>query len=173
MQMDATRERTPVTGVRVGLGMRVFLGFVVVLLLGNGISAALVDHQVAQTTDAQVRERLTYEVTMLGQITANALFGPIDPADTSLSGVVKQLADAVHTDLSILAPDGTVVADSDVTDLAKLEKQANAPEIVVALASGKGISVRAVGGGLRMFVAEAIVRDGKTLGLARASIPMT
>jgi two-component system chemotaxis sensor kinase CheA len=158
--------------MRFGLGLRLFLGILLVLTVGEGISSMLVDRNVRQGASAQVRDRLTYEVIMLGQMTANALFGPIDPTDTSLSGVVKQLADAVHTNLSILAADGTVVADSDVADLSKVDKEGASPEVVEALASGTGVSVRAARGEPRMFVAQTIAREGKVLGIARASVPV-
>ena len=174
LQAESGREPVGGRGVRVGLGLRLFLGFFVVVFLGAGISSVLIDRNVQASAHAQVTERLTYEVIMLGQMTANALFGPIDPGDTSLEGVVKQLAASVHTNLSILAPDGTVVADSDAVDLSKLANQASAPEVVAALGSGArlGVSVRAVSGVLRLLVAEPILRDGKVLGVARASVPM-
>jgi two-component system chemotaxis sensor kinase CheA len=159
-------------GVRIGLGARLFLGFLLVSFVGLGVCAVLVDRNVQERANTQVTERLTYEVTMLGQMTANALFGPIDPTDTSLSGVVRQLADAVHTNLTILAPDGTVVADSDESDAARVAKESSSPEIRQALAQGTGVAVRWSGSEPRLFVAQTIVRDGKTLGLARASVPM-
>ncbi len=159
--------------LRVGLGLRLFLGFLLVLAIGNAISAGLVDRNVQASASTQAEERLTYEVIMLGQMTANALFGPIDPSDTSLAGVVKQLADAVHTNLSLLAPDGTVVADSDAADLSGVPNQAGAPEVFAALTSGSGVSVRSAGGVPRVFVAQTIQRDGKVLGIARASLPMS
>jgi len=154
--------------MRFGLGPRLFLGILLVLFMGQGVSARFVDKNVQSRTKVQIEERLTYEVIMLGQMTANALFGPIEPGDTSLSGVVEQLARVVHTNLSILAPDGTVVADSDIADVSKLAKEAAAPEIVEAVAHETGVAVRES----RMFVARSIVRDGKLLGIARASVPM-
>ena len=158
--------------IRVGLGARLFLGFLLVSIVGVGVCAVLVDRNVQARAHAQATERLTDEVTMLGQMTANALFGAVDPTDTSLSSVVKQLAEAVHSNLSILAPDGTVVADSEESDPARGANQSQAPEILQALAFGTGVSVRSSGSESRLFVAESIVRDGKALGLARASIPI-
>jgi len=159
--------------MRVGLGVRLFLGIMLVSLSGVAICAVLVDRNVRQSADEQVKERLTYEVVMLGQMTANALFGPIDPTDQSLSAVVKQLADVVHTNLSVLAPDGTVVADSEVSDVTQLGKQSTLPEIALAMAHGTGASVRPSAGEDRVFVAETIMRDGRILGIARASVPMS
>ncbi len=159
--------------LRFGLGLRLFLGILCVVLLGAGISAALVDRNVRERAKSEVESRLTYEVIMLGQMTANALFGPIDPTDTSLSSVVKQLADAVHTELAVLAADGTVVADSEASDVRGLPNEGMASEIRAALDTGTGVSVRQGRDGLRMFVAQPIRRDGVVLGIARASVPMS
>jgi hypothetical protein len=81
------------------------------------VAGALVDHNVSKTTLATFEDRLSYETTMLSQMTASALFGPIDPTDTSLDESVHALGRTVRTELSILASDGSVVADSDATDL--------------------------------------------------------
>ncbi len=159
--------------LRFGLGLRLFLSTLFVVCVGAGISAALVDRNVRERAKGEVEERLTYEVIMLGQMTANALFGPIDPSDTSLASVVKQLADAVHTDLALLAVDGTVVAASETLDVRSLVKEGITPEVRAALETGTGVSVRGGRDGLRMFVAQPIRRDGVALGIARASVPMT
>ncbi len=138
-----------------------------VTVTGILIAGALVDRNVGRTTLAGFEDRLSYETTMLGQMTANALFGEIDPADTSLRESVRALGSAVHTQLSVIAKDGTVVADSDTDDSRALGSQADAPEIVAARTAGKGTALRAG----RLYVAAAIVRDGSTLGFARSSVP--
>ncbi len=153
----------------VSLKAKLSAGFVAVTVIGTLIAAGLVDRNVGRTTLAGFEDRLSYETTMLGQMTANALFGEIDPADTSLRESVRALGGAVHTQLAVIAKDGTVVADSDAEDPRALGSQIDAPEIVAARASGKGTAVRDG----RMFVAAAIVRDGATLGYARSSVPMS
>ncbi len=148
------------------MGKLVALTFAVTAC-GSVISAFLVDANLHRTTLAAFEDRLSYETTMLGQMTASALFGEIDPSDKSLDESVRELGEAVHTQLSVMAPDGQVVADSDPAD-GQSRSQAGSPEIVMARARGEGRSVRDG----RMFVARAIVRDGKTLGFARSSIAM-
>jgi two-component system chemotaxis sensor kinase CheA len=153
----------------VSLKAKLSTGFLAVTLCCAAVAGALVDHNVSKTTLATFEERLSYETTMLSQMTATALFGPIDPTDTSLDESVHALGRAVRTELSILASDGSVVADSDATDLRAIGSQANAPEIVAARATGAGTSIRDG----RMYVARAIARDAMILGFARSSVPMT
>ncbi|MGD0678418.1 MAG: HAMP domain-containing protein [Polyangiaceae bacterium] len=153
----------------ISLKAKLSAGFVAVTVSGSLIAGVLVDRNVGRTTLASFEDRLSYETTMLGQMTASALFGDIDPTDTSLKDSVHALGAAVHTQLSVIAKDGTVVADSDTDDSRALGSQVDAPEIAAARATGKGSALRDG----RMFVAAAIVRDGGTLGFARSSVPMS
>jgi two-component system, chemotaxis family, sensor kinase CheA len=155
-------------GVHLSLRAKLSAGFLAVTLCCAVIAGALVDRNVRSTTLATFEDRLSYETTMLGQMTAGALFGEIDPSDTSLNESIHVLGKAVHTELSLIAKDGTVVANSEADDPHSLGSQASAPEVVAAREKGGGTVVRAG----RMYVARAIVRDGKTLGFARSSVPM-
>jgi two-component system chemotaxis sensor kinase CheA len=132
-------------------------------------SGLLIDRTVRASAFEQVQERLAYEVTMTGQMMASALFAPLGPDDTRLDAPVGDLAKAVSTHLSVLTPEGVVVADSE-------GKAAPTPrhdaEVAEALAKGKGSAVRAQGGAPRLWVAETVKRDGDVLGVARASVPM-
>ncbi len=60
---------------------------------------------------------------------------------TDLDALVKQLAADTHSRLTIIAPDGTVLADSHA-DPATMENHLRRPEVQQALRSSQGISVR-------------------------------
>jgi signal transduction histidine kinase len=158
--------------VHTRLWLRLYAAFLLVAFAGVAVSAWLVDRSVKSTTVTQVEERLSYQTTMLGQMTASALFGPLDPGDSSLNGDLRKLGQAVHTQLSLLAPDGHVVADSEATDPLRLPTQASMPEIRQARSAGRGSALRDAPGGSRIFVAQAIIQDGKLLGFSRSSLPM-
>jgi HAMP domain-containing protein/HPt (histidine-containing phosphotransfer) domain-containing protein len=153
-------------GLRLSLRLKLYLGLVLFALAGLGAGGVLVDRNVRSATQADVEDRLSYETTMLGQMTANALFGEIDPTDTSLNAGVRALGKAVRTQLSVIANTGAVVADSESEAPLSLPSQLDLPEVVAARATGTGTSVRAG----RIFVANSIVSDGKTLGVARSSV---
>jgi signal transduction histidine kinase len=160
-EAGARRVKFPLIGKLVALTLAV-------TACGSAISGVLVDANLHRTTVAAFEDRLSSETTMLGQMTASALFGEVDPTDTSLDEPVRALGRAVHTRLTVIARDGTVVADSDSVDATSPGSQAGAAEIVMARATGEGKAIR----GDRMFVARAIVRDGVVLGFARSSIAM-
>jgi len=154
--------------LRISLRSKLSLAFLAVTLCCGVIAGAIVDHNVRRVTMAQFEDRLSYETTMLGQMTASALFGALDPGDTSLSEPVGALAAAVNTQLAVIANDGAVVADSSVRDPRFVPNQKGQPEILAASTRGVGTAIRDG----RLYVAGAIVRDGKTLGFARSSISM-
>ena len=165
--MPGTNERSK--GLRLPLRAKLSAGFVLVTLSGGLIAGLLVDRNVQRTTRGAFEDRLSYEATMLGQMTANALFGDLDPNDTSLNTPVHTLGEAVHTQLAVIAKDGTLVADSLTDDPHGAPSQAGAPEIVQARVTGTGIGVHDG----RLYAARAIIRDGTTLGYARSSVPMS
>lgn len=154
--------------MRISLRSKLSLAFLAVTLCCGVIAGAIVDYNVRRVTMAEFEDRLSYETTMLGQMTASALFGAIDPADTSLSEPVGALAAAVNTQLTVIANDGSVVADSSVRDPRLVPNQRREPEILAASTQGVATAIRDG----RMFVAGSIVRDGKTLGFARSSISL-
>jgi len=151
---------------------KLYAGFLTVAFVGLAIAAVLVDRSVEQNSLAQVRGRIDSEATMLGQMTASSLFGALDPSDTSLDESVRALATAVNAQLSVLTPDGVVVADSSGSDPGMRRVGRDAPELVMARAEGAGTAVRGTGTEERLYAARAIVREGKLLGFARSSIPM-
>lgn len=158
--------------VRSRLQLRLHAGFLVVALVGLGIAAFLVDRNVARTTLSMVEERLSNQAMMLGQMTASALFGPLDESDSGLNDDIRRLGRSVHAHLSLITPDGRVVADSEVTEPLRLPAEGSVPEVVAARTSGRGVSVRDGRNGSHMFVAQAIIRDGKVLGYSRSSLSM-
>src|SRR5450432_1308605 len=151
---------------------RLFAAFLLVAFVGLAVAALLVDRNVTRATRTQVEDRLSYEAMMLGQMTASALFGPLDAGDSSLNGAVHRLGEAVHTQLSLIALDGRIAADSVATDPARLPTELGEPEIRQALAQGQGTAIRVSGSERRMFVVRAIVQEGHVLGFARSSLPM-
>jgi two-component system chemotaxis sensor kinase CheA len=154
--------------MNLSLKAKLSAAFVAVTVCGIFIAGVLVDRNVRSAMLKAYEDRLSYQTTMLGQMTANALFGEIDPNDTSLRDSVKALGSSVHTQLSVIAKDGTITADSECDDPRALGPQNGEPEVSAASSSGTGVAVRDG----RMFVATAIVREGATLGFARSSVPM-
>jgi two-component system chemotaxis sensor kinase CheA len=153
---------------RLSLKAKLYVGFLFFALAGFTAAAVLVDRFVRASAQSELEDRLTYETTMLGQMTANALFGDIDPTDTSLNASVRALGASVHTELSVIAQNGVVVADSESDSPLSLPPQTDEPEIRGARDTGTGTALRDG----RLFVATVIQREGRQLGFARSSVAL-
>ena len=130
----------------------------------------LVDREVREAAQDDVEDRLACtDMTMLGQTDRQRTLRRDRPEQrlaTSLNAVVHALGGAVHTQLSVIAKTGQVVADSDSDDPLLLPSQVAEPEVAAAFSKGSGVATRDG----RIYVAHAIVSDGKTLGVARSSV---
>ena len=156
---------------RLSVQNRLLCAFLLVVGVSLAAAGTLIDHVVNRTAFDQVEERLRYEVTMTSQMVASALFAPLELGDNSLQGPVSELSKAVRTHLSVLTPAGSVAADSE----GRLGAGSGGldPEFLQALRERKGAAVRGDGAARQLWVAESVVRDGRVLGVVRASVPMT
>jgi two-component system, OmpR family, phosphate regulon sensor histidine kinase PhoR len=95
---------------------------------------------------------------------------------SELDPLVDEAAREVRARVTIVAPDGRVVADSSVSgpDLAALENHGGRPEVREALASGAGSAVRhsATVGRDLLYAAVTIRHGGRILGVARVATPL-
>src|SRR5579864_9486843 len=80
---EQARDGLPV-GPHGRLIWKLYAGFLTVALVGVALAGVLVDRNVQRNSLAQVEGRLDGETLMLGQMTASALFGELEPNDTSL-----------------------------------------------------------------------------------------
>jgi len=87
---------------------------------------------------------------------------------------VVELGRSTGSRITLILPDGLVVADTD-EDPAAMENHADRPEIVEAMQSGGGSAVRFSHtlGMNRMYVAVPVERDGVVHAVVRVSLPTT
>ncbi len=92
----------------------------------------------------------------------------------ALDSLIKILGRKSGTRLTIILPDGTVVADSR-TDPLKMENHADRPEIIDAIKSGKGQSIRFsyTLNEQMLYEAIAVKEKGKIIAVSRNSMPIT
>lgn len=153
--------------MRFSLGARILIAFAVVALAGVATIAILIDHNVRGAALEQTAARLGFQVAMTGHLTASALAR----GDGNLQEPIRELGAAAKTHLSILAPNGAVVADSERDTVAPAAPEADALEVVDAIRLGHGRAIRLAPDGERLWVAEAVRRNGRLLAIARASVP--
>jgi two-component system phosphate regulon sensor histidine kinase PhoR len=88
-----------------------------------------------------------------------------------LDGFIKNLVSKIHTRVTIIATDGTVLADSD-ENTPLMENHSHRPEVVEALQGKTGKSIRFSSTANRdmLYVAVPIETSGKITGVIRTSL---
>ncbi len=88
-----------------------------------------------------------------------------------LDDSIKKLGSRIHTRVTVIAMDGTVLADSD-EDPKSMENHSHRPEVVEALQGKTGKSVRfsSTADKDMLYVAVPIEKDGKITGVIRTSL---
>jgi two-component system phosphate regulon sensor histidine kinase PhoR len=123
---------------------------------------------------AHERETLTAEARLMAHVVDEALARGAGSAE--LDPLIDDAAREVRARVTIVAPDGRVLADSAASgaELAAMENHGSRPEILEALEAGSGTAVRrsATTGEELMYAAVAIRRAGVTLGFARVSFSL-
>jgi two-component system phosphate regulon sensor histidine kinase PhoR len=119
-----------------------------------------------------LRSQLGNEARITAEASLPSLLGPGEPSN--LDALAKKLGEQTDTRVTIIAFDGTVLADSE-EDPATMENHADRPEVMDALVTGVGESTRysTTLGQKMMYVAVPISYQGEILGVARVSLPLT
>ncbi len=88
-----------------------------------------------------------------------------------LDGFMKELGSRIHTRVTVIATDGTVLADSDENPKS-MENHSRRPEVIEALKGKTGQSVRfsSTADKDMLYVAVPIKKDGKITGVIRTSL---
>jgi two-component system phosphate regulon sensor histidine kinase PhoR len=141
----------------------------VVSMAGIGIylSGYIYDQQLAQ-----LENQLASETRLL----AEALIPYLEPEQRSadqLPDLARQWGQLIGARVTVIAPDGRVLADSD-EDYRQMENHLHRPEVIAALEAGIGSSIRfSPTLGYRMiYTAVAIQPAGETRAIARIAVPV-
>ena len=115
----------------------------------------------------EIEVRLTNACDLLLPQATDVLAGRSDRA--AFVARIKDLGRATHLRLTVVEPDGSVIADSEAE--MPLSSHAGRPEIEAALATGSGSSERrsATTGKITHYRSRAVAEGGRTLGTVRAA----
>lgn len=146
-----------------------------VLVVGTaGVIGVLIERQMHASLTSEIEARLAGEAGALMPLASAAFSG----ADTetlpeTLPETVAAVAAGTGARITLIAPDGTVVADSE-QDPTTMANHADRPEIIAAFDSGAGASQRfsETVGTFQMYVARAVAGNTGALGVVRVSIPL-
>ncbi len=155
-----------------GIQWCITIPFVILILVSMG---ALGVYLVDATGDYQ-RDALRSQLEAEARITAEAAIPDFLAEDeqATLDRLAKTLGEDIETRVTIIAPDGTVLGDSEEDPL-QMENHAARPEVIDALSAGAGESTRysTTLGQKMMYVAVPVSHQGGVLGIARVSLPLT
>lgn len=141
---------------------------ILVLMIGLGIYLSSFLRQVYFDN---LNTQLIANAQLIGDGIENILEGGTET--TELDQLAKRWSELIDTRVTIIAPDGIVLGESQV-DFSEMENHANRPEFVEAISSGKGISTRfsRTTGYQTIYVAVPAYVNGKLAAIARVSIPL-
>ena len=140
-----------------------FLAF----MLGLGIYLSGV---IRQTYTADLEQRLTDAARLISDSASPALAAQ----DTQqLNALARRYADLVGMRVTVIAPDGTVLGESD-EDWAQMDNHLDRPEIAQALENGTGTSTRFshTVGQQMLYVAVRVIPVDQVLGVVRLALPL-
>ena len=118
------------------------------------------------------RDTLTDHLKTLAYTLNPEVTGLLDTGRANqLDGFIKNLGSKIHTRVTIIATDGTVLADSE-QDIQSMENHSHRPEVVDALQGKTGKSIRFSSTVNRdmLYVAVPLEKDGKITGVIRTSL---
>jgi two-component system phosphate regulon sensor histidine kinase PhoR len=118
-------------------------------------------------------DNMRFHLEEEAKITAEATL-PFFHEGGDLDIFAKDLGQQIDARITIIAPDGTVLGDSQENP-STMENHANRPEVIDTLSSGLGTSIRysTTLSQQMMYVAVPISDQGRILGIARAALPLT
>lgn len=120
----------------------------------------------------RLETQLTNEARLVAEISLPAFTHP--DKQSELDSIAKTAGKEIQTRITFIAKDGTVLGDTDQSPLT-MENHATRPEILAALSSGVGQSIRysATLHENMMYVAVPVINQGQILGLSRVALPLT
>jgi len=142
------------------------LTLVAVLAVSWYVSSTLHDFHIAQ-----VEKNLTARGNLIAQQVGTRL-DPVHAAE--LDALSKTLGAQTETRITIILPDGIVLADSNENP-AKMDNHARRPEVAAALAGRKGVATRysRTLDQNQMYVARPVQTGDRIVGVVRTAIPVT
>jgi two-component system phosphate regulon sensor histidine kinase PhoR len=153
-----------------GIQWKITFPFITVIVVCIGVMGIYLVHFVDMNQTDNLRTSLTNEARITA-VTSQPFFSS---STAALDGLAKQLGNDINARVTIIATDGTVLADSE-EDPATMENHSNRPEVIAALATGYGEIVRysTTLNEQMMYVAVSIKNNGQVVGVARVALPVS
>jgi two-component system phosphate regulon sensor histidine kinase PhoR len=151
---------------------KLYASYLVLLICTTALVAALVARHTSQEIHRTVHHMLHSQALLLHELALEVFEAS---APQSWSARLRSKSAAIGSQITMIRPDGTVVADSE-DHPSHLQNHARRPEIAAArqrdaIATDIRISPRF--GALTMYLAQPVRRQGELLGYIRTAMPLT
>jgi len=156
--------------LRSGVFWKLYAGYVTLVLASALAVGILVSRKMESESLAEVRRSLTRQAVLLREITFPSTAGA---GTTGLQQRVQDLGRDLGTRLTVVTPDGTVIADSH-EEPGRMDNHANRSEIETARSRGAGEATRA-SATMRadmMYLAMGVLEDDELVGFVRTALPL-
>jgi len=147
---------------------KIFIGYLLIIFALSSLILVLSLNTIREF----YRDRLTDHLKTLGYALNSEVEHLLDTGRADqLDGFIKTLGSNIQTRVTIIATDGTVLADSE-ENIQSMENHSHRPEVVEALQgkAGKAIRFSSTTDGDMLYVAVPIEKDGKIFGVIRTSL---
>jgi two-component system, OmpR family, phosphate regulon sensor histidine kinase PhoR len=150
---------------------RIALPYVLLILITMLALGVYISYFVRQTYVNDLESKLASEARMIGDVITPDLESVGEAPN--LDSQAKHWDEILNARVTIIAPDGTVWGESE-QDRATMTNHSDRPEVIQALATGEGSSIRySQTLGLDMlYTAVTVNQDNKPLALVRLAIPL-
>jgi two-component system, OmpR family, phosphate regulon sensor histidine kinase PhoR len=151
---------------------KVFAVYMVISLVTVGVVVSVVAARQADRMTRDIEQRLESQTVLLRELLRPALTD-VERFE-SIQQQVKNWANEIDIRITLVRPDGVVVADSH-DDASRMENHATRPEIAQVLTTdGTGTIIRQspTVGSPMLYVARAIFDGGKRIGAVRVAVPL-
>lgn len=145
-----------------------FIGLILIVMLGLGI---YLSYYLRHIQTNRLENSMYSQALVMSESLASRLDPQSDVDDTA--ALIQQWSNLLGARLTLISPDGTVVADSH-EDPSKMENHFNRPEVQAAFEQSSGMSIRySQTLGMRMlYVALPITVNQQILGVIRIALPV-
>jgi two-component system phosphate regulon sensor histidine kinase PhoR len=147
---------------------KIFIGYLLIIFALSSLILILS----LKTVREFYRDTLTDHLKTLGCTLNSEVEGLLGTGRANqLDGFIKKLGGKIHTRVTVIATDGTVLADSE-ENIQSMENHSHRPEVVEALQGKTGKSIRFSSTANRdmLYVAVPIEKDGTITGVIRTSL---
>jgi two-component system phosphate regulon sensor histidine kinase PhoR len=150
---------------------RIAIPYILLILVLMGALGAYFSYNFRQRELKNLEAQLRVEARLLGQLAEPMFVQNIGPS--TLVRQVKEIAGTVGSRVTLIAPDGTVLADSE-QDIRTMDNHLDRPEVQQALQQGEGMSVRfsRTQAENRLYYAFPVREGDEIRGIVRLSVPL-